>query len=141
METRKVFDCLVCQGKQVFDRLVCQGKTIGYLIISLVLTLPTDLHAQLSGNGDQLLVVGVSNLRGDPAANFGGAGIKTGDLNCDGRDEVIVMQRSAVKVSASITTLTMPASKQRWTSSHGSRKKKHKHVGRNWAVTPATPRC
>jgi FG-GAP repeat len=65
-------------------------------------------QAQLSGSGDQLLVVGVSNLRGDPAANFGGDGIKTGDLNCDGRDEIIVLQPSAsVTGIGSAGTLTV----------------------------------
>jgi hypothetical protein len=64
-------------------------------LIAIALTCALPARAQLSGNGDQLLVVGVSNLRGDPAARFGGAGIKTGDLNCDGRDDIVVLQPDA----------------------------------------------
>ena len=61
----------------------------------LMLVMPGIAQAQLSGNGDEVFIVGVSALRGEPGKNFGGAGIKTGDLNCDGRDEIIVLQPQA----------------------------------------------
>ena len=72
----------------------------------LMLALAGTAQAQLSGNGDEVFIVGVSALRGEPGKNFGGAGIKTGDLNCDGRDEIIVLQPQA-SVGGTLTAGTL----------------------------------
>lgn len=84
------------------QKLLCQFASVVILAFSI------PAHAQLSGNGDALFIVGVNNLRGDPGARFGGAGIETGDLNCDGKDEVVVLQQSAtVGAVAGAGTLTV----------------------------------
>lgn len=51
--------------------------------------------AQLSGSGDVFFVVGEGLMKGDPNAEFGATVIATGDLNCDGLDDVAVGQPQA----------------------------------------------
>lgn len=76
--------------------------------VLLTLAMAGTAQAQLSGNGDEVFIVGVSGLRGEAGKNFGGAGIKTGDLNCDGRDEIIVLQpQASVRGISSAGTLTV----------------------------------
>ena len=76
--------------------------------VLLMLAMAGTAQAQLSGNGDEVFIVGVSALRGEPGNNFGGAGIKTGDLNCDGRDEIIVLQpQASVRGISRAGTLTV----------------------------------
>lgn len=77
------------------------AATLGLLLLAPM------AHAQLSGVGDQQLIVGVSNLRGEPGSSFGREGIRTGDLNCDGRDDVIVMQPGAAVGGITGGTLTV----------------------------------
>lgn len=64
-------------------------------LVCAVLALPLPAHAQLSGTGDRFLIVGENLMKGDPAASFGGHRIVTGDLNCDERDDVVVLQPGA----------------------------------------------
>jgi hypothetical protein len=49
-------------------------------------------QAQLSGSGDRFLVTGENLLKGAPDGSFGAQGIVTGDLDCDGRDDLVVQQ-------------------------------------------------
>ncbi len=65
------------------------------ICIAFLFTHSIDLHAQLSGVGDRFLVVGENLMKGDPNADFGGHRIITGDLNCDNRDDVVVLQPNA----------------------------------------------
>lgn len=59
-------------------------------------------QAQLSGAGDRFLIVGQNLQKGAPDGSFGREGMVAGDLDCDGRDDLVVMQPGAtVNVSGS----------------------------------------
>lgn len=82
-------------------------RAVGAAATLVLLMWGSTALAQLSGNGDQLLIVGVSNLRGEPGTSFGREGLRAGDLNCDGRDDVVVMQPGATVGGFAGGTLTV----------------------------------
>jgi hypothetical protein len=65
-------------------------------ICTVIFALP--VCAQLSGTGDQLLVLGdlSGQLQGVPDGSFGQDGMVAGDLDCDGRDDLVVQQPSSL---------------------------------------------
>ncbi len=66
------------------------------------LLLLSTAQAQLSGAGDRFLIVGENLQKGAPDGTFGLDGMIAGDLDCDGRDDLVVMQPgSSVNVSGS----------------------------------------
>lgn len=82
---------LLDRGAATFSQIGL--SQIALVLLGLALTAPS--LAQLSGTGDRFLVVGENLMKGDPNAAFGAHRIVTGDLNCDGKDDVVVLQPDA----------------------------------------------
>lgn len=79
------------QGMHCAPRMLCA---------TIALCSAMSASAQLSGSGDRFLVVGENLLKGAPDGSFGFDGMVTGDLDCDGRDDLVVLQPgSSVNVS------------------------------------------
>lgn len=74
---------------------LCKSIGTGWLSIGAAMLLMGNAQAQLSGAGDRFLVVGENLLKGAPDGTFGLDGMVAGDLDCDGRDDLVVMQPGA----------------------------------------------
>ncbi|MDZ4811845.1 MAG: FG-GAP repeat protein [Pseudomonadota bacterium] len=81
----------------------CKWIGTGWISIgAAAMLLMGNAQAQLSGAGDRFLVVGENLLKGAPDGTFGLDGMVAGDLDCDGRDDLVVLQPgSTVNVSGS----------------------------------------
>jgi hypothetical protein len=84
--------------KLISSVLAAQNKMQIVSLIAITLTCALPARAQLTGNNDQLLVLGdlSGQLRGVSDGTFGGNGMVAGDLDCDGRDDLVVQQPTSL---------------------------------------------